>query len=425
MRAPRRRTTAVALALAAALLTVVTAADPEAVVTPADAAVDVALRPAAADGAAVAHTAAAGVAPDSGAPPLDVATADAVAPDAAVAAAPPVVTTAAAAPTPDGDAEARAREALAKANAVLALRRAGLLPGSGALPREMDAKTVAAVNAAAPTFAAEGGAHFRPQLTQSVGGGSEARNASTAAAPRAPATAAVAAAPAPPATAGRWAGQDAWDRAPVGAMTDYVRNRPGAVGGSGVALSPATEPTNSPGFNFAVNGKPVVSSPSARATTTSPTTNGTVAANALIGELGPLRADESTGSIIQFLFGMRISTPFFGTGFNFCVDRYFGSFPKVGIVIPNAAAWLLPDVAGLLGPTLNATVALPTPGAGLPKGARADPTSDGFVVWLPSIQPLYISNFGFRYGLQIAQLFGMDFGFGVLKIGCRVDFVRV
>lgn len=356
---------------------------------------------------------------------MDTATADAVAPDAAVATAPPVATTTAAAPspTPNGDAEARAREALAKANAVLALRRAGLLPGSGALPREMDAKTVAAVNTAAPTFAAEGGAQFRPQLTQSVGGGSDARNASTQA-PRATiSTAAVAAAPAPPATADRWAGQDAWDRAPVGAMTDYVRNRPGAVGGSGVALSPATAPNNGPGFNFAVNGKPIVSSPSARAT--SPTTNGTVAANALIGELGPLRADESTGSIIQFLFGMRISTPFFGTGFNFCVDRYFGSFPKVGIVVPNAAAWLLPDVAGLLGPTLNATLSLPTPGAGLPKGARADPTSDGFVIWLPSIQPLYISNFGFRYGLQIAQLFGMDFGFGVLKIGCRVDFVRV
>ena len=26
-----------------------------------------------------------------------------------------------------------------------------------------------------------------------------------------------------------------------------------------------------------------------------------------------------------------------------CADRYFGSFPKVGIVIPNAAVWLLPE----------------------------------------------------------------------------------
>jgi hypothetical protein len=201
-------------------------------------------------------------------------------------------------------------------------------------------------------------------------------------------------------------------------MSEWVRTRPGAVGGAGVAEAPATRPSlANPAnpINFAVNGKRV----------SSPTTNGSVSSNALIGELGPLRDGESTGSVIQLLFGMRISTPFFGTGFNFCVDRYWGSFPKVGIVVPNAAAWLLPDVASLFGPGMTAQLELPAPGQGLPKGARAETTSDGFVIWLPSVQPLYISNLGFRYGLQIAQLFGIDFGFGVLKIGCRVDFVRV
>lgn len=148
-----------------------------------------------------------------------------------------------------------------------------------------------------------------------------------------------------------------------------------------------------------------------------------------LGEYGPLREGESIGAVIQVLFGFRIATPFFGTGFNFCVDRYWGSFPKVGIVIPNAAAWLLPDLAQLFTDNggITANLELPSIGAGggLPAGARAEPSSDGFVVWLPSVQPLYISNLGFRFGLQIAQLFGIDFGFGLLKIGCRVDFVRV
>ena len=145
------------------------------------------------------------------------------------------------------------------------------------------------------------------------------------------------------------------------------------------------------------------------------------------GEYGPLREGESIGAVIQFLFGFRIATPFFGTGFNFCVDRYWGSFPKVGIVIPNAAAWLLPDLAKLFADNggIQANLELPAAGAGLPAGAQAEQSSDGFVVWLPSVQPLYISNLGFRFGLQIAQLFGIDFGFGLLKIGCRVDFVRV
>jgi hypothetical protein len=146
------------------------------------------------------------------------------------------------------------------------------------------------------------------------------------------------------------------------------------------------------------------------------------------GEYGPLREGESIGAVIQVLFGFRIATPFFGTGFNFCVDRYWGSFPKVGIVVPNAASWLLPDLAKLFADNggIQANLDLPTAnGGGLPAGATAEASSDGLVVWLPSVQPLYISNLGFRFGLQIAQLFGIDFGFGLLKIGCRVDFVRV
>lgn len=61
-------------------------------------------------------------------------------------------------------------------------------------------------------------------------------------------------------------------------------------------------------------------------------------------------------------------------------DRYFGSFPKVGIVIPNAAAWLLPEFQEI-GNALNMVVDMPTI---LPHGTRVDTTSDGFLIWLPS-----------------------------------------
>jgi len=63
-----------------------------------------------------------------------------------------------------------------------------------------------------------------------------------------------------------------------------------------------------------------------------------------------------------------------------CADRYFGSFPKVGIVIPNAAAWLLPEFQDLAN-VLEHTLDLPTI---LPHGARVDPTADGFLLWLPT-----------------------------------------
>ncbi len=64
-------------------------------------------------------------------------------------------------------------------------------------------------------------------------------------------------------------------------------------------------------------------------------------------------------------------------------DRYFGSFPKVGVVIPNAAAWLLPEFVDL-GRALNMVVDMPTI---LPHGTRIDTTSDGFLLWLPSCAP--------------------------------------
>eukprot|EP00884_Botryococcus_braunii_P013843 jgi/Botrbrau1/2245/Bobra.101_2s0073.1 len=134
----------------------------------------------------------------------------------------------------------------------------------------------------------------------------------------------------------------------------------------------------------------------------------------------------SAGSVIELLLGVRLATPFFGTGFNFCIDRYFGSFPKVGIVIPNMADWILPDLRDILGPTLGLTVELPQPGTGgLPIGSRVAPTSDGFLIWMNPLQPRDIPQFAFRYGVQLAQLFGVDFGFGWLRISCGVDFVRV
>ncbi|EIE26350.1 hypothetical protein COCSUDRAFT_58887 [Coccomyxa subellipsoidea C-169] len=128
-----------------------------------------------------------------------------------------------------------------------------------------------------------------------------------------------------------------------------------------------------------------------------------------------------TGDYVGAVVGVRIATPFFGTGFNFCIDRYFGSFPKVGIVIPNAAAWLLPEFQDLA-QVLEHTLDLPTI---LPHGARIDPTADGFLLWLPTFQPSQVPDFGLRYGIQIGQAFGYDFGIGIIRDICFVSFVIV
>lgn len=63
--------------------------------------------------------------------------------------------------------------------------------------------------------------------------------------------------------------------------------------------------------------------------------------------------------------------------------RYFDSFPKVGIVVPNPVAWLLPEFIEI-GNTISTTLELPKGGNGAPFGARISPTSDGFLVWLPA-----------------------------------------
>lgn len=359
-------------------------------------------------------------------------------------------------------AESRARDLLARANAVLALRKAGLLPGGaagGGLDPAMASKTVEAVNRDAPLFEAAGGVKFKPSLTQTVGDGS----GKTAA----PAPGPAAAAKKPISLRAKWAGADSWATAPAASVIENyaskwrptlegaknstlaAKNRTAGGGlplnlgniriqASAASSASAGAPSAAESVDAAAASAAAAPSPATemRVTTLangtriiSPTAPGQVAANALIGEYGPLREGESIGAVIQFLFGFRIATPFFGTGFNFCVDRYWGSFPKVGVVIPNAAAWLLPDLANIFAENggITANLELPTlgVGGGLPAGARAEPSSDGFVIWLPSVQPLYISNLGFRFGLQIAQLFGIDFGFGILKIGCRVDFVRV
>ena len=78
-------------------------------------------------------------------------------------------------------------------------------------------------------------------------------------------------------------------------------------------------------------------------------------------------------------------------------DRYFGSFPKVGVVVPSPAAWLLPEFQDLSS-RLTTTLDLP---AYLPHGVTAEPTGDGFLIWLPSsapplhmlfIMPLHVSG---------------------------------
>ncbi len=64
-------------------------------------------------------------------------------------------------------------------------------------------------------------------------------------------------------------------------------------------------------------------------------------------------------------------------------DRYFGSFPKVGIVVPSPAAWLLPELQDEAH-ALTTTLDLP---AVVGHGASVEPTSDGLLIWLPSSAP--------------------------------------
>ncbi len=63
-------------------------------------------------------------------------------------------------------------------------------------------------------------------------------------------------------------------------------------------------------------------------------------------------------------------------------DRYFGSFPKVGIVIPNIAQWLLPELQDLA-KTLQTTLQLP-PDATIGHGLTLEPTGDGILISLPT-----------------------------------------
>jgi hypothetical protein len=63
-----------------------------------------------------------------------------------------------------------------------------------------------------------------------------------------------------------------------------------------------------------------------------------------------------------------------------------------------------------------------------PPAARALTTTPMIPFPFPhshTVQPTQLGEFGFRYGLQLAQLFGVDFGFGLLKSTCTIDFVRV
>lgn len=64
-------------------------------------------------------------------------------------------------------------------------------------------------------------------------------------------------------------------------------------------------------------------------------------------------------------------------------DRYIGSFPKVGIVIPNPVVWLLPEFQDLAA-SVTTTLSLPNL---LPHGAFVTPTSDGFLLSLPTSAP--------------------------------------
>ena len=42
-----------------------------------------------------------------------------------------------------------------------------------------------------------------------------------------------------------------------------------------------------------------------------------------------------------------------------------------------------------------------------------------------AVQPSQVSDFGLRYGIQIGQAFGYDFGIGIIRDICFVSFVIV
>ena len=63
-------------------------------------------------------------------------------------------------------------------------------------------------------------------------------------------------------------------------------------------------------------------------------------------------------------------------------DRYFSSFPKVGIVIPNPAMWLLPEFQDLAA-GLSTSLSLPD---NLLHGAFVTPTGDGFLINMPTCE---------------------------------------
>ena len=219
-----------------------------------------------------------------------------------------------------------------------------------------------------------------------------------------------------------WEGEEkqaAVDGAPAGGAAKPAAAKPASTTSTTSAAAAAADnggvlPKHNPALNAADGGRIEDGTASA----------GVVRASGLDNPTGQVVGGSIGGTTLNALVGVRVATPFFGTGFNLCVDRYFGSFPKVGIVIPNPIAWLLPELMEL-GDGLRATIDLPIGGKSAPAGAKVSANSDGFVIWLPSIQPTMLGEFGFRYGLQVAQLFGVDFGFGLLKSTCTIDFVRV
>ena len=65
------------------------------------------------------------------------------------------------------------------------------------------------------------------------------------------------------------------------------------------------------------------------------------AEQAVIGSTGALDQDQISGDTISQLVGVRIATPFFGTGFNFCVGERPGSCHGCRALYAHAAWDLL------------------------------------------------------------------------------------
>ena len=94
-------------------------------------------------------------------------------------------------------------------------------------------------------------------------------------------------------------------------------------------------------------------------------------------------------------------------------DRYISSLPRVGVVIPNPSIYLLPEFQDLAA-GLSTTLSLPNL---LPHGAYATPTSDGFLIYLPSSKPCVLMQEEPLSGSEVLSDHSVSAGSGLWLCG--------